>query len=152
MSTSLSRTLAFLLVAVTAPALGAQEAKKPASAGDHAAHEQHAQPTKGLDAELAGHFKGIDLTDEQVKRIVEVKAKHHQAMDALKKDAKDPNDAALKAALQKHMDAEHAEFKALLTAEQHKAFEENMKGHHKAEAGDAKHDMKHGAKPDPKKP
>lgn len=147
MNTSLIRTLAVLAIGIAAPALGAQEAKKPAT--DHAAHDQHAKPA--LDAELAEHFKGIQLTDAQVKQIVESKAKHHKAMDALKKDAKDPNDPALKAALQKHMDAEHAEFKALLTADQHKVFEENMKGHHKAE-GAEKHEMKHGAKPEPKKP
>jgi Spy/CpxP family protein refolding chaperone len=149
MSKYLGRTLAILFLAA-ASSLGAQEAKKPAPAKDHAALDLHAKPA--LDGELAEHFKGIKLTDEQVKRIVEAKAKHHKAMDALKKDAKDPNDAALKAALQKHMDAEHAEFKALLTPEQHKVFEENMKGHHKAEAAGEKHDMKHGAKPEPKKP
>lgn len=150
MNKHFGRAVAFLLVAAVAPSIGAQEAKKPAPANDHAAHEQHAKPA--LDAELAEHFKGIHLTDEQVRKIVESKAKHHKAMDALKKDTKDPNDAALKAALQKHMDAEHAEFKALLTPEQHKVFEENMKGHHKAEAGAEKHEMKHGAKPEPKKP
>jgi hypothetical protein len=151
MTSYLRRTLA-LLIAAAAPALGAQETKQPATM-DHAAHEQHA-PAK-LDAELAGHFKGIELTDAQVKQVIQIKAKHHKAMDALKKDTKDPNDAALKAALQKHMDAEHAEFKALLTPAQHKVFEENMKGHHKAGEGEkheGKHDMTHGEKPATKKP
>lgn len=130
-----------LLLAIAAPALGAQETKKPAEAHDqHAQHAQHAQHgAPKLDAELAEHFKGIELSEEQVRKVTEIKAKHHKAMDALKKEAKDPNDAALKAALQKHMDAEHAEFEALLTAEQKKVFMENMKAHHKAEtAGGSK--------------
>ena len=144
---------AALLLAFTAAAAGAQAAK-PAPA-DHGSHQ--AKPK--LDAEMAEHFKGITLTDEQVTKLTELKAKHHKAMDALKKDAKDPNDPALKASLQKHMDAEHAEFKALLTPDQVKVFEENMKAHHKAEGKhdmkeghDAKHDAKAAAKPAERKP
>jgi Spy/CpxP family protein refolding chaperone len=142
---------AALLLALAVPAAFAQQA----ASGEHGSH--HAQAPK-LDAELAGHFKGITLTAEQVKQVTEIKARHHKAMGALKKDAKDPNDAALKASLQKHMDAEHAEFKALLTAEQAKVFEENMKAHHAAEGKHAmkdgmKHDgMKHEAKPPARKP
>lgn len=134
-----------LLLAVAAPALHAQQA----ATGDHGSH--HAPQGKPkLDAEMAEHFKGITLTDEQVQKLADIKAKHHKAMDALKKDAKDPNDPALKATLQKHMDAEHAEFKALLTPEQVKVFEENMKAHHAAEAKHGMHDMKEGMKHDPK--
>lgn len=135
---------AALLLAIAAPALAAQQA-----AADHSAHHQQAAKPK-LDDELAQHFKGIDLTEAQVKQVTEIKAKHHKAMDALKKDAKDQNDPALKLALQKHMDAEHAEFLAMLTPEQKKVFMENMKGHHQAEG--AKHDMKHDAHAAPKKP
>jgi Spy/CpxP family protein refolding chaperone len=136
---------AALLLAFTAPVAGAQAAK-PAPA-DHGSHQAHGKAK--LDAEMSEHFKGITLTDEQVQKLMELKEKHHKAMDALKKEAKDPADPALKASLQKHMDAEHADFKALLTPEQVKVFEENMKAHHKAEA---KHDMKegHDAKHEPK--
>lgn len=135
-----------LLLAVAAPALAAQQAGAP----DHSAHQQHAAKPK-LDDELSQHFKGITLTDAQVKQVSEIKAKHHAAIDALKKDAKDPNDPALKIAIQKHMDAEHAEFLGMLTPEQKKTFMENMKAHHKAdgEKHDMKHDMKHEM---PKKP
>lgn len=142
---TISRAALLVAVVAVAPALSAQAAQAAKPADDHASHGQHAKPA--LDAELAQHFKGIELSDAQVKEVMATKAKHHKAMDALKKDAKDPNDAALKAALQKHMDAEHAEFKAMLTPAQHKVFEENMKGHHKAEG--EKHDMKHDS---PKKP
>lgn len=142
------RRVALMLV-VAAPALAAQQA-----AGGHASHDMQAAPK--LDAELTEHFKGITLTDAQVKQLTEIKARHHKAMDALKKDAKDQEAPALKAELAKHMAAEHTEFKALLSAEQYKVFEENMKSHHKAEAG-AKHEMKPGMKHDekhemPKKP
>jgi Spy/CpxP family protein refolding chaperone len=134
-----------LLLAFTAPAISAQQAGEM----DHSAHAQHAAKPK-LDDELAGHFKGIDLTEAQVKQVVEIKAKHHKAMDALKKEAKDPEAPELKIALQKHMDAEHAEFLALLTPEQKRVFAENMKAHHKPdEKHEQDHKMDHGA---PKKP
>ncbi len=141
-----------LIVALLAPVTAAQQS----AASDHGSHHgQQAKPA--LDAELAEHFKGITLTDDQVKRITEIKAKHHKAMDALKKEAKDPNDPSLKAELQKQMDAEHAAFKALLTPEQAKLFDENMKAHHKAEGKHEmkpgmKHDMKREAKAAPRKP
>ncbi len=127
----LAQTL--LVTALAAPALLAQEAKKPAS--EHGAHDAHAMhgAKPVLDAELGEHFKGIALTDEQVKQVTAIKAKHHKAMDALRKDAKDPADPKLKVEIQKHMDAEHAEFLALLTPEQKRTFMENMKDHHKAE-------------------
>jgi Spy/CpxP family protein refolding chaperone len=140
---------AALMLVLTAPAAGAQAAK-PAPA-DHGSHQAHGKPK--LDAEMAEHFKGITLTDEQVQKLTELKEKHHKAMDALKKEAKDPADPTLKASLQKHMDAEHAEFKALLTPEQVKVFEENMKSHHKAEGKHEMkegHDAKHDTKPDAK--
>lgn len=141
-----------LLLALSAPALAAQQAGEM----DHSAHAQHMAKPK-LDDELAQHFKGITLTDAQVKQVTEIKAKHHKAMDALKKDAKDPEAPALKVALQQHMDAEHAEFLAMLTPEQRKTFAENMKEHHKAEAKPGMkegehamdHKMDHGT---PKKP
>jgi Spy/CpxP family protein refolding chaperone len=141
---------AALLLAIGATGATAQAA----AASDHGSH--HAQGRPKLDAEMAEHFKGITLTDEQVQKLTEIKAKHHKAMDALKKDAKDPADPALKANLQKHMDTEHAEFKALLTPEQVKVFEENMKAHHKAEGMHEKHEMKagekHESKPAARKP
>ncbi len=128
-----------LLLALAAPVAGARAQ----------AHDQHAaKPT--LDSELTQHFKGISLTEEQVKQVTAIKAKHHKAMDALKKDAADPNAPALKIELQKHMDAEHAEFLALLTPEQKKVFMENMKAHHAEEAkgkpdGAKPEGMQHGA-------
>ncbi len=128
---------AALLLVLAAPALAAQQQAPPT----HDTHAQSAKPK--LDAELAEHFRGIALTDEQVQRITEIKMRHHAAMDAVKKAAKDPNDAATKAALQRHMDAEHAEFKALLSAAHAKRLEENMMMHHKAapmmEHGGMKH-------------
>ncbi|MCL4212433.1 MAG: hypothetical protein KJZ74_00835 [Gemmatimonadales bacterium] len=125
-----------LVLAVAAPALSAQQAKAPMDAHQHGAVK--------LDAEMADHFKGIPLTEEQVKQVMATKTRHHDAMDALKKGAKDQDDPALKAALKQHMDAEHAEFKAMLTPEQYRKFEENMAAHHAAEAkGEAKHRMDH---------
>jgi hypothetical protein len=147
----ITRSLALggLALAFAGTSIGAQGTKKPtAEPASHDAHAMHAAPDAKpkLDAELAGHFKGIELTDDQVKQVTEIKAKHHKAMDALRKDAKDPSDPALKVAIQKHMDAEHAEFLAMLSPEQRKVFAENMKGHHRTDG--EKHDMKPGAKPD----
>ena len=133
---------------LAAPTVGAQ------AAGQHA--HQMAKPA--LDAELTEHFKGITLTEAQIKQVMEIKAKAHKSMDMIKKNAKDPNDPTVKAAVQKEMDGEHAAFKALLTPDQMKVFEENMKAHHKAEAKNGKHEMKPGEKhemehkPAPKKP
>jgi Spy/CpxP family protein refolding chaperone len=107
-------------LAISAPALSAQAA----------GHDHHAKPA--LDAELSEHFKGITLTDAQVRQVTEIKAKHHKAMDALRANAAGRDSVALHAEIRKHMDAEHAEFMALLTPEQKKQFEENMKGHHGA--------------------
>ena len=123
-----------LVLALAAPAVQAQAQ----------AHDHH-QAKPALDAELTEHFKGITLTDAQVKQVMEIKAKHHKAMDEIKKNAADANAPAVKAELQKHMDAEHAEFMALLTAEQKKVFMENMKAHHKADGEKAKPAMEHGA-------
>ena len=125
-----------LLLALAAPALAAQETKAHEMSHEHAAMK--------LDAEMADHFKGITLSEAQVTQVMTIKTKHHGAMDALKKDAKDQNDPALKASLKKHMDAEHAEFKAMLTPAQYKKFEENMSAHHAAESkGEEKHAMDH---------
>jgi Spy/CpxP family protein refolding chaperone len=121
-----------LAFSVAAPALAAQQAMS---------HDQHAKPA--LDAELTEHFKGITLTEAQVRQVSEIKAKHHKAIDALKANPAGRDAAALDADVQKHMAAEHAEFMALLTPEQKKVFEENMKGHHAPAA--AKPAMDHGA-------
>ncbi|MBX7117413.1 MAG: hypothetical protein K1X31_00300 [Gemmatimonadaceae bacterium] len=117
-----------LLFALSAPALAAQ------------GHD-HQAPAR-LDAELAEHFRGIDLTPTQIRQVTEIKKKHHEAMDRLKKDAADPNAPTVKAALQREMDAEHAEFLALLTPEQRRVFQENLKSHHPADT--TKRPMEHG--------
>lgn len=133
MKQSLLRLL--LALAVTAPVLSAQQTMT------HDQHAQHGKPA--LDAELAEHFKGIALTDAQVRQVTEIKAKHHKAIDALKANPAGRDSVALAAEVQQHMAAEHAEFMALLTPEQKKVFEENMKGHHAPAA--AKPAMDHGA-------
>ena len=136
-----------LILALAAPALGAQ------SAGS-ASHD-HPAAKPALDAELAEHFKGIALTDAQIRQVTEIKAKHHAAMEALRRGAGDQNAPALKAEVQKHMDAEHAEFMALLSEGQRKTLKANMKEHHAPAAG-AKpmpegmmHGMDHGTKAPP---
>jgi uncharacterized protein (DUF1501 family) len=103
----------------------------------------------------------IALTEAQIRLVTEIKAKHHTAMDELRRAASDKDAPALKAELQKHMDAEHAEFMALLTEAQRKVFAENMKAHHAPAAGakpmtggmkhgeGMKHDMDHSTKAPP---
>ncbi len=130
-----------LLMAFAAPALQAQ-------AAGAMSHDQHQAAKPALDAELAEHFKGIPLTEAQVRQVTAIKTKHHKAIEEVRRGAADQNAPALKAEVQRHMDAEHAEFMALLTVEQRKAFAENMKGHHApAAAGEHKmpEAMKHGA-------
>lgn len=105
---------------------------KTEPAMSHGDHAMHAAPV-ALDAELADHFKGIALTEAQTRQVIAIKTRVHAAMDSLKRAATDQNDPALKAALARHMEQEHAEFKALLTAEQRTVFDENMRAHHAAE-------------------
>lgn len=125
------KRLALLHAIAAAPAAAQQ-----AAAGGH---DQHAKPA--LDAELAEHFKGITLTDAQVRQVTEIKAKHHRAMEQLRANPAGRDSTALAAEIKKHMDAEHHEFMALLTEEQKKVFEQNMAGHHRAEGRPA---MEHG--------
>ena len=129
-----------LALAFAAPALAAQQAA-PAAQPAPAGHDHQAKPA--LDAELAEHFKGITLTDAQVRQVTEIKAKHHAAMEAIRKNPGGRDSVAVRTDVQKHMDAEHADFMALLTAEQKKTFEMNMRGHHAPAA--AKPAMDHGA-------
>lgn len=126
-----------LAVALVAPALGAQQAATPAPV----AHDHHGKPT--LDAELTEHFKGIALTEAQIRQVTEIKAKHHAAMDALRRNPAGRDSTELRVEIQKHMDAEHTEFTALLTADQKRTFEQNMRAHHAPAAG--KPAMDHGA-------
>lgn len=111
-----------LILAFASPALGAQQA-------GGMSHE-HPAAKPALDAELGEHFKGIALTDVQIRQLTAIKAKHHRAMEELRHGAADQADPALKAEVQKHMDAEHDEFRSVLTEAQRKVFAENMKGHH----------------------
>ena len=118
--------VAFLL-AISVPALGAQQTAAPMT------HEHPMAARPVLDAELAAHFKGITLTESQIRQVTEIKARRHDAIETLQKAAPDKHDPRVKAAVQKHMDAEHGEFTALLTPEQAKTLADNMKSHHAAE-------------------
>ena len=125
-----------LLVLLSATAASAQQM----SGMDHSQHMAQ-KPT--LDAELAEHFKGITLTDAQIRQVTEIKTKHHRAIDALRANPAGRDSATVAAEVKQHMEAEHAEFMALLTPEQKKQFEENMRAHHPAPA--ARPAMDHGA-------
>ena len=118
--------VAFLL-AITIPVLRAQQAAAPMT------HEHPMAAPPMLDAELAELFKGITLTESQIRQVTEIKARRHDAIETLQKAAPDKHDPQVKAAVQKHMDAEHGEFTALLTPEQAKTLADNMKSHHAAE-------------------
>lgn len=165
--------VALLGIATTATA-GAQDdkmkqkMKDPMSTMDHAKMDHAKMGAEGWNEHLAEHFKGVTLSADQKNRIIAANKQHHDAIAALEKAGK-KDDPATKAAIQKHMDAEHADFKQILTAEQYKAFTENMakmeggmgkmKGDMKGMEHDMsamKHDMKDmkdAKKPDaPKKP
>jgi len=139
-----------LALALFAPALPAQQAAM--------SHDHQAKPA--LDAELAEHFKGIALTDAQIRQVTEIKAKQHKLMEELQRNPGGRDSVAVRAEVQKLMDGEHAQFMALLTPEQRRIFEQNMRAHHPA---GARPTMEHGAgghdmgkaptkAPEPKKP
>ncbi len=115
------------LLLVATSTLGAQEKGKKT---DKMMDKKPAATAPGeLSGEMADHFKGITLTPEQKAKIIEINKSRHAAMDKMSKGAK-PEGAkdasAMKAAMQKEMDAEHADFKAVLTPEQYKVFVANM--------------------------
>jgi len=116
-----------LILAFAAPALQAQQAAPMSN--------DHPSAKPALDAELAEHFKGIALTDAQIRQVTEIKTKQHKLMEELRRNTADQNAPAFKVELQKLMDAEHAAFLALLSEEQRKVFAENMKEHHGPTAG-----------------
>lgn len=122
-----SLAVAVFALSLHAPSLVAQQ---------HTGHDAHqrdgAKPV--LEGELAEHFKGIDLTEAQIRQVIEIQTHAHHAMDSLRHSGRDQNDPVLRAEIKKLMDAEHAAFKALLTPAQLQLFEANMKAHHEAEA------------------
>lgn len=136
-----ARYLRFALaLSLAAPALAAQQATPPTPPAP-AGHDHQAKPA--LDADLGELFKGITLTDAQMRQANEIKTKHHAAMDEIRKNPGRRDSLAVRAELQQHMDAEHADFTALLTADQRKTFGTNMRAHHAPSA--AKPAMDHGA-------
>lgn len=118
---------AALALALLTPALAAQQSSA------HDAHQSHGAAPK-LEGELAEHFKGIELTEAQIRQVIDIQSRAHRTMDSLRASGRDQNDPTLKAEIKKLMDAEHAAFKALLSAAQLQVFEANMKAHHEAEA------------------
>jgi membrane protein involved in colicin uptake len=89
------------------------------------AAKAEAKAEAGWSAELQQHFAGITLTGEQKAKIIASQKTHHAAIDKLNADNKDAA-AATKAAVMAHMDAEHADFKAILSADDYKIFQANM--------------------------
>lgn len=117
---------ASLLAFSSSPARGQQSSA-------HDAHQSHAaRPV--LEGELAEHFKGIDLSETQIRQVIEIQRRAHHAVDSLRHSGRDHADPTLKAEIKRLMDAEHADFKALLSPAQLLVFEANLKAHHEAEA------------------
>ena len=116
-----------LAVGLLVPSLAAQQ-----STG-HDAHPA-AGATPVLGGELAEHFKGVELTEAQIRDVIAIQSRAHHAMDSLRRSGRDQTDPAFKAEIKKLMDDEHAAFTALLTPAQAERFKANMKAHHEAEA------------------
>jgi hypothetical protein len=111
-----SLTTLALLAVLASPVL----AQAPAAKGG----AQSANIDAGWSAELEQHFAGIKLTTEQKAKIIASQQSRHAAMDKL--NATDKDALATKAAVHAQMDAEHADFKAILSADDYKIFQTNM--------------------------
>jgi Spy/CpxP family protein refolding chaperone len=73
-------------------------------------------------------FKGITLTDDQSAKLKEIYNKHHGEMDKIS-DGKPMTqlDSTQRAQLRMHNEAMHSDMRAVLTEEQQKVYDENMK-------------------------
>jgi Spy/CpxP family protein refolding chaperone len=124
-------TVATVALIATPSVLVAQAAAQ--HAGDHAAHHAPATAVKGFEGDFAAHFKGIALSDAAKAKLVAVRDEWHAKMDALKKDAvaagKSADAPDLVAKVETLKAQEHAAMRALLTPEQQKQFDLNMKEH-----------------------
>ena len=119
---SIRSPLLALLFAFASPAAGAQPPAVMSPA--------HPPSTPTLDAALAEHFKGIVLTDRQIRQLTAIRAKHHPAMAARHHGGADQGDTAQTSEVQRRMAAEHEELLSVLTEAQRRVFDENMTGHH----------------------
>jgi Spy/CpxP family protein refolding chaperone len=73
-------------------------------------------------------FKGITLTDDQKTKLKEIYDKHHAEMDKIT-DGKPMMqlDSTQRAQIRMHNDAMHSDMRAVLTEDQQKVYDENLK-------------------------
>lgn len=123
-------------------------AQAPQKADPHAGHGAAAQPAPS--AEVPKWMRTLDMTPAQRQEIARIHHDAHARMDAAKKQwaaaGKSPDtDPALKAEMQKMMDAEHAAFRATLSPASQPAYDAALKAHMGAEhaAAPAMGGMKH---------
>lgn len=134
----------FVVLAAAALFAAPAMAQAPQST-NHDAHAAHAAPAAQKMAEMSvpKWMEPLNLTAEQRKAVAAIHHDAHGKMDAAKKSwaaqgktaDKDP---ALKAEMQKLMDAEHAAFRAALAPAQQSAYDAALKAHMGKEHGDAK--------------
>jgi hypothetical protein len=125
-------------------------------AAGNAMHANHGAATQPASMSVPKWMEPLNLTAEQRKAVAGIHHEAHGKMDAAKKSwtaqgksmDKDP---ALKAEMQRMMDAEHAAFRAALAPAQHAAYDAALKAHMGEEHGAAKSccsNMKDGMKHD----
>jgi pentapeptide MXKDX repeat protein len=116
-------------------------AQAPQKVDPHAGHgAAAAQPSPA--AEVPKWMRTLDMTPAQRQEIARIHHDAHAKMDAAKKQwaasGKSPDkDPALKAEMQKMMDAEHAAFRAALSPAAQPAYDAALKAHMGAEHGAA---------------
>ncbi len=131
---------ALVAALVAAPCVSAPFAVAPLAAQTTATA---AQPT-AMGSMVPKWMRSLQLSPEQEKKIASLHHDAHSQMDAAKKSwkaaGKSPDtDPALKAELQRMMDAEHAAFRAALNPSQQAAYDAALKAHLAGE-----HGMEHG--------
>ena len=109
-----------------AASVGAAQAPQ----GAPPAHGDHAGPQKsGRGGGSKMLFNGIELTEAQKAQVQQISDKYRAQKEALRSAAgqmQGPPDDAARAKMSELMNASHAEYRAILNADQQKIFDQNV--------------------------
>lgn len=109
-----------------AASVGAAQAPQ----GAPPAHGDHAGPQKsGRGGGSKMLFNGIELTEAQKAQVEQISEKYraqHEALRSASGQTQGPPDEAARAKRQELMNASHAEYRAILNADQQNIFDQNV--------------------------
>lgn len=132
-----SITIAAFTLALAAGSVQAQQQQQPPSGGEHGGRhgqqrdEMRQRRQRGAESNR-GLFRGITLTDAQKTRVDAIDAKYRPQFDSLRTQARAERDSAgpstqTRARMRQLMQARQQEVRGVLTADQQKTFDANVK-------------------------